>query len=273
MRTHRLRLLLILLAFCLAFVVAEIGIYRWTRAPISESLQLAGPGPLALAPHNLLDRLNEWRAQTPELWGMMERLIQSSVGWTLFKNAAFPLAVLATLYRERTVRLGLGRAAAGIFAQILALGLPRLVLYAGVLFCAQGLLGANPFVPWALLALLCLLSMLQVSCDLAQVRVFSDASRSPLSLGHAIQALTAWFTAPGTMFPAWLLRIVQIAVAAGPLLDQIKAQPGPNSPRAVLYFVTASFLLWTLRLWMLAQAASGPASRSAPAPEACRSAL
>lgn len=248
---QRLRLCLGLILLCLGFSAAELAVYHLTQIPIAESLQLAGPGPLAIEPHNLLDRLNEWRSQTPQLGGMIQRLVGSSLLWTLLKYFGFSWGVFALYSPHQARALGL-RALRAMFVQALVLALPRLLLYAGIVVCAQGLMSADPFVPWALLALLWLLSMLQVSCDLAMIRALSAGPNSASSPKHAAAALSAWVKAPGTMLPAWLLRIAQIAFAAGPMYEQATQTPGPSDPRSVVAFVAASFLLWALRLWMLA---------------------
>lgn len=267
---QRLRVLLTLVLLGLAFSAVELGSYDLAQSPVAESLHLASPGPIAQHTHNLLDRLNEWRAHTPELSGMIHRLVEWSLLWTLLKAIAFPWAILSALQPQRAKLLGL-TGFLGVGLQLVFLGLPRLLLYAGLVFCAQGLMGSNPFVPLAMGALLCLLIMLQVSCDLAQVRAMYTTGKGPISLHHAARALRAWVTTPRIMLQASLLRIAQIAVATGPLLEQIQQRPGPNSPRAVLYFIAASFLLWALRLWMLARPLA--ATRCAPAPTACRSEL
>lgn len=215
--------------------------------------------------HALLDRLNEWRGQTPELMGMVRRLISWSLIWSALKALLFPWAILSVLDSRRVRLLPLG----GMLLQLLVLALPRLLLYAGLVICAQGLMGSDPFVQWALLALLILLTMFQVSCDLALSKVMAAPTKSLLSPRWAFEALAAWFTAPGTMASAWILRVLQIAVAAGPLYEQVKRQPGPSAPQSVIYFIAAADLLWALRLWMLARAQDeGQRPKTPPANEA-----
>lgn len=254
---QRIRLALTLVVLCLFFCAAEIGVFRLTRIPIAQSLELASSGPLAMHTHTLLDHLNEWRAQTPELMGMLYRVIDQSLVWSACKALAFPWVILAALYPRQARALGL-RALGGFLLQLIALGLPRLLLYAGLAYCAQGLMGSDPFVRWALLAVMLLLTMLQVSCDLALTKVIKGSRSDAGSFRPAFAALGAWFTTPGTMLSAWVLRVAQLAVAAGPVYEQIKAQPGPSSPQSVMYFVAATFLLWALRLGILARLPTTP---------------
>lgn len=246
---YRLQTCLALVIFCLLFCVAELGMFRIARIPIAEALNLASPGPLSLNAHTLLDRLNEWRADTPELPGMLRRMITWSLCWTAFKQVGFSWGTLAIIDPGGAQALGV-RALGGLLAQMLYLALPRLLLFAGIFVCAQGLMGSNPFALWALVALLSLLAMLQVSADLAMVHVMTPGAK-PYSPRHAGSALGAWILYPSTMIRAWLLRVAQMTVAAGPIYQQVQAQPGPSAPHFAAYFVASSFVLWALRMWIL----------------------
>lgn len=248
---YRVQICLALVLFCFVFSAAELGMFRLARIPIAESLKLAGTGPLSLHTYTLLDRLNEWRADTPELSGMIRRMITWSLCWACFKQLGFSWGALAITRPDRAALLGF-QALGGMLAQHAFLAVPRLLLYAGLLVCAQGLLGPSPFAIWALMALLSLLAMLQVSSDLAMARVMSSDAKYRCAPKLAGQAIGAWLSEPGTMIRAWLLRIAQVAVAAGPIYQQAQAQPGPSSPLLAAYFVAASFVLWGLRLWMIA---------------------
>lgn len=261
MISQRLRTCLALILLCLIFGLTELAVYELAQTPIAESLELASSGPLALHPHTLLDRLNEWRAHTPELGGMIRRLIGWNLFWWVLKLLGFSWGVLALCRPQRARVHGLN-ALGGMLVQFVALGLLRLPCYVGLALCAQGLMSADPFVPWALLAMLCLLSMLQVSGDLSLVRVMASAPGQVHSLSHSWAALGAWVSAPAMMIQAWCLRVAQIAVAAGPIYEQATKQPGPSSPRDVTGFVAASFLLWALRLWMLDRALERTAAKS-----------
>lgn len=247
----RLKICLAIVFFCFVFSAAELGMFRFARIPIAESLNLAGSGPLSLHPHTLLDRLNEWRADTPELLGMVRRMITWSLCWAGFKQLGFSWGILAIARPDRA-RISGFQALGGMLAQHVFLALPRLLLYAGLLVCAQGLLSPSPFALYALVALLSLLAMLQVSSDLAMARVMTCDAKSRYAPRLAAQAMGAWLAQPGTMIRAWLLRIAQIVVSAGPVYQQAQAQPGPSSPLLAAYFVAASFVLWALRVWMIA---------------------
>lgn len=243
---RRLNLCLELLAWCILFTIAETVIYALARAPIDYSLQLASSGPLAIHTSALLDRLAEWRAQTPELGVMLVGVASSTALWALAKHLGFPWLVLRRLRGAHPTPTG--PAAYGI--QTLWSILLCAPVALGLWVCAQGLASPAPGAYLALGALFLLFGMLKVSRDRSLAHLAAGAAR-PYSLRPTLRGLGDWLFAPGSMSAAWLLWLAQMAAAAAPALQQLTEHPGPCDPRTVIPYVGTSFLLWALRLWVL----------------------
>lgn len=252
--SSRLGQCLRLLGLCLVFCLLETLVLDAGRAPLTDSWQGASSGPAALAPHDLVDRLNEWRHQTPEHMHMLEQLLSWTMGWAFFKLIAFSWMALRILHRPTEPDLRMPGPLAFI-VQMLYLALPGVLLLSLLALCLLGLGAQDRFAYWALALVFALWGMLKISRDRSWAQLVTHQD-PPLSPRHVMRGLGAWFSSPGTMVMSWILWLCQLAVAAGPLYEQATQHPGPSDPARVLPFMAAALLLWALRLWMLRQSAA-----------------
>lgn len=249
---RRLSQCLEIIGLCLLFCLAETLIYDLGRAPLAHSLDQASAGPLARLPHHLLDRLAEWRAQTPELESMLLQLGGWTTAWALIKGLGFSWFVLRTLNPESR-RRGAAPSGLAMAAQMIYLAIPGLGALGMVLFCAFGLRSPDPFAYWGLGLSGALWGMVKVSRDRSWAHLF-HSEYSAYAPRHALAGIAAWVQSPGSMLMAWILWVTQMAVAAGPLYEQLREQPGPSDPRRAIPYAAAAFLIWALRLWQLHRA-------------------
>lgn len=233
-----------LVTLSLGFVGAELLAYQLGRAPLDNSLNLASPGPLALGVPTLLDRVQEWMSETPELRSMAEHLLGWTLAWVLLKHLGFPWMQLRLLTGTRHLTIS------ALCIQSLYFGVLTLPLLAALGYCAAGLGTPNPRTYTALGALIWLFGLVKISRE-RSLALLARGSERPWSLRWALRGLGGWIHRPGIMVLGYLLWLAQMASAAVPIYTQVVNHPGPSAPRHVLPYVATSILLWALRLWLL----------------------